>query len=139
MTNNAFLIDSDVLINFLDKGKNFPHDFEKSHNGISVISYYEVKYGTLKTEKGDLFERFIEDATIEIFDLTQAVTDQALKIRISLEKIGSKLPHLDLFIAATALVYNLRLITENLKHYQRIPNLRLYLPDQHKKMPGSAS
>jgi predicted nucleic acid-binding protein len=37
---------------------------------------------------------------------------------------------LDLLIAATALAYDLTLLTFNRRHFQRIPNLRLYSPTE---------
>lgn len=35
------------------------------------------------------------------------------------------MPPSDLFIAATALNYDLTLVTRNLKHFERVPNLKL--------------
>jgi tRNA(fMet)-specific endonuclease VapC len=39
---------------------------------------------------------------------------------------GQLLPAPDLLIAATALAYDLTLVTRNLRHFQRIPGVRLY-------------
>jgi predicted nucleic acid-binding protein len=36
------------------------------------------------------------------------------------------IPYLDLLIAATALAYDLTLLTRNRRHFQRIPDLKLY-------------
>lgn len=47
------------------------------------------------------------------------------QIRAQLEEAGQILPDADLQIAATALYHNLELVTGNLRHFQRIPNLRI--------------
>ena len=47
------------------------------------------------------------------------------RIRADLERSGNILPDADLQIAATALYHDLELVTGNLRHFERIPNLRL--------------
>ena len=47
------------------------------------------------------------------------------RIKASLEAQGVRLADLDLVIATTALSRNLTLITNNQKHFQRIPGLKL--------------
>ncbi len=47
------------------------------------------------------------------------------KIRAHLEEIGTILPDADIQIAATAIGYDLELITGNLRHFSRIPDLKL--------------
>lgn len=46
-------------------------------------------------------------------------------IRAELEGDGDILPDADLQIAATAIFHDLELVTGNIRHFQRIPNLRL--------------
>jgi tRNA(fMet)-specific endonuclease VapC len=43
-----------------------------------------------------------------------------------LRQQGQVLPAPDLLIGATALAYGLILVTRNLRHFQRIPGLRIY-------------
>ena len=47
------------------------------------------------------------------------------EIRAHLEEIGTILPDADIQIAATAIGYDLELITGNLRHFSRIPDLKL--------------
>lgn len=47
------------------------------------------------------------------------------KVRAQLEESGRILPDADLHIAATALYHNLELVTGNLRHFERIPDLQL--------------
>lgn len=65
----------------------------------------------------------IPAVTILPFDLSTARVFGM--IRAELERSGNILPDADLQIAATALYHNLELVTGNLRHFQRIPGLRL--------------
>src|SRR5690349_17506913 len=47
-------------------------------------------------------------------------------LRVMLQRQGNLLADFDLVIAATALHYNLTLLTFNRRHFERIPDLRLY-------------
>ena len=47
------------------------------------------------------------------------------KIRAHLEEAGTILPDADLQIAATAICYNLELVTGNIRHFNRISGLKL--------------
>ncbi|MBI1744443.1 type II toxin-antitoxin system VapC family toxin [Candidatus Acetothermia bacterium] len=48
------------------------------------------------------------------------------KIRAHLEKTGKVLADADLQIAATAIHHRLELVSGNLRHFERIPDLRFY-------------
>jgi predicted nucleic acid-binding protein len=47
-------------------------------------------------------------------------------LRASLRRRGELIPDFDIVIAATALVYDLTLLTYNLRHFSRIPDLRIH-------------
>jgi predicted nucleic acid-binding protein len=49
-------------------------------------------------------------------------------LRAELRRRGQLFPDLDLLIAATALQHDLTLLTRNVRHFNRIPDLRLYQP-----------
>ena|SRR3989344_7529993 len=121
-----YLLDSDVLINFLEKGVDFPHPFTGKKDCLSVISYYEIKYGTVKVKKEPLFDEFVNKSQIKIIGLDQKIVNETIRLRILLEKKGERLDDLDLFIAATALINSLVLVTGNKKHFDRIKNLQLF-------------
>ena len=46
-------------------------------------------------------------------------------IKVDLEKQGTPLDDFDIVIASCALVHNLTLVTNNIKHFKRIDGLRL--------------
>lgn len=47
-----------------------------------------------------------------------------VQIKAKLEDEGKRLDEFDLLIAATAKISNLKLLTQNKKHFQRIPGLK---------------
>jgi len=47
------------------------------------------------------------------------------QVRARLESAGRPLPDADLQIAATALLHDLELVTGNVKHFKRVPGLRI--------------
>jgi predicted nucleic acid-binding protein len=47
-------------------------------------------------------------------------------IRADLRRRGQLIPDLELLIAATALHHDLTLLTRNVRHFDRIPELRRY-------------
>lgn len=49
-------------------------------------------------------------------------------IRAELRRTGRMISDLDIIIAATALQYDLTLLTFNRRHFERVTGLRLYQP-----------
>ena len=58
-----------------------------------------------------------------ILPLTDQVVDRAATLYGDLHRQGALLPDADLLIAATALDAQRILVTNNLAHFQRVPNL----------------
>lgn len=88
---------------------------------ISVISKIEVLGFNAPEEPYRLLESFMEDATI--IDLSDNVVAISISIR---RKNKTKLP--DAIIAATALVYDLILITRNTHDFKNIEGLQIINP-----------
>ncbi len=61
-----------------------------------------------------------------VLDVTGAVVEVFAQIRASLRRQGNLIPDMDLLIAATALAFDLTLLTRNRRHFTRVPGLRLY-------------
>lgn len=68
-------------------------------------------------------ERVIPAVTILSFD--QATAPVFGQICARLEREGLRLPDADIQIAATAVYHGLELVTGNVRHFERIPELRL--------------
>jgi len=94
---------------------------------ISVITYGEMIYGARKSRQ---IERNLAAArrVAEIYPLlpiTQSVVETFASIKADLEIAGTPLDDMDLLIAATSMSHNLTLVTNNEKHFSRVPGLSL--------------
>ncbi len=97
---------------------------------VSIISFGELFEGAYGFPNPDVhlagFRRFLSGFTL--LNLTDPIMEVFARTRADLRRQGNLLPDLDLLIAATALHHDLTLMTRNLRHFTRIPHLRLYQP-----------
>jgi len=94
---------------------------------VSTISAAEIYVGFEKapgqTQAEQRFEEFLAAVTILPFDLEDARA--AAKVRAILEKSGLKIGAYDLQIAGQALHRGLTLVTHNVRHFKRVPGLKV--------------
>lgn len=97
---------------------------------VSIVSYGELFEGAVGAPDpaAELarFRRFL--ARLALLPLDDAVMERFAYIRADLRRRGQLIPDLDLLIAATALHHDLTLLTRNVRHFHRIPELQLYQP-----------
>jgi tRNA(fMet)-specific endonuclease VapC len=67
-------------------------------------------------------------ATYPVLPLTDPIMDGFAATRAHLRRTGLLIPDFDLAIAATAIHHGLTLVTRNLRHFSRLPELKLYQP-----------
>lgn len=125
----TYLLDTDVVVDHI-RGKNIiALKVAKMGVAISIISLGELLYGAYKSNhlsKGLLeIENTIQLLSIRIQDLDRQVMEDFAQIKTDLEKKGQRLEDFDILIAATAKANSLKLVTKNLKHFQRIPGLEV--------------
>ncbi len=120
-----YLIDSDVLIDFLKNRKetvDFLNEINKSEISTSIICVGEILEG-LDKNKSEKFLKFID--LINLFNINILEIIKFSKIRKKLRKKGNLIDNFDILIAATCLVNDLTLVTNNLKHFKRIEGLKI--------------
>jgi len=128
-----YLVDSDWLI---DAFRGVPAavdllaQLRDDGLAVSIVSYGELFEGAVGAPDpaAELarFRRFL--ARLALLSLDDAVMERFAYIRAELRRRGQLIPDLDLLIAATALHHDLTLLTRNVRHFNRIPELRLYQP-----------
>ncbi|MGI8477482.1 MAG: type II toxin-antitoxin system VapC family toxin [Thermomicrobiales bacterium] len=95
---------------------------------VSIVTYGEIYEGVLfsrrPAESEASFLNFLRYA--DVLPLDEALMRRFAGLRGSLRKKGEKMADPDLIIAATALHHDLTLVTRNLKHFTRIPALKLH-------------
>lgn len=124
------LLDTDVLINLLEKEKR-EICFRLINENVlhlSTISIFEFLHGVYRTNKNaEKIKKFI-DKYFKVLNVEQGISKKAAEISVELAKDGKILDARDLLIASTAIVHNLWLWTENRKHFNRLEGhgLRFY-------------
>lgn len=126
-----YLIDSDVLINFLKGEEIAVKTIKKLQNKplyISVISVGEILEGLLETKNMKKLSSFKELLkTVTTINIDLPIIEKFASLRRYLRQKGSLIDNLDLLIASSCLIHNLTLITNNISHFKRIPELKIYI------------
>ena len=125
-----FLLDTDTIIYNMKGNINVQKNLQMHINEqirISVITLMELYYGARKSQKvsTNLAKIKILESTLEIIPVGLESTEIFGLLKEQLEKVGNRLDDFDLIIASCAMAHNLTLVTNNIKHFQRIDGLKL--------------
>ena len=128
-----YLLDTNICIYIInEKSEKVLRKFEQYpvyEFGISSITHAELQYGIEKSKNKtkntnqDALDEFLLPLTILPFHGKKLVTCYG-EIRASLESKGKTIGPLDMLIAAHALSLDLTIISNNIKEFSRIPNLK---------------
>ena len=91
---------------------------------INIISYYEILRGLKdlgNEEKLKKFEEFVQEN--EFISIGKDAVIKAAEIYAYLKKQGNLIEDADILMASIAIVENLVLVTNNIKHFERIESL----------------
>ncbi|GAB6192363.1 PIN domain-containing protein [Desulfocastanea catecholica] len=125
-----FLLDTDTVIYALKGHERVASNLRLNLNSIlhlSIITMMELYYGAYKSQNIDANLaklKTIENSFI-LLSPGQETVEVFGKLKAGLELQGLRLADMDLIIAAISLTHNLTLITNNQKHFGRIPGLKL--------------
>ena len=124
MEQKNYLIDTNAAIYYFGTNLSLKSDKFLDHvltgnYAISIINWIELLgFAKLSQQETVTFETFIDNATQ--YDMDEAIVLQTIQIR---KEYKTKLP--DAIIAATCLIYNLTLVSNNIKDFQQIKGLDL--------------
>lgn len=121
-----FLLDSNAVIDFLGakypvEGMNLINSAVDDIPNISLISKIEVLSYKASEIEYELLLSFCKDAFI--IELNDEIVNKTIDLRIQY-----KLKTPDAIIAATALVYNMVLITRNISDFGKVQDLTIINP-----------
>lgn len=125
-----FLLDTNTVIYIL-KGRPDVLAHVREHPldsmNISVLTLLELYYGVHKSkmQAANLAKVRSVESALSVLPLSREAADVYGLQKAILEKQGTPLDDFDLAIAATALVQNLTLVTNDMRHFKRIEGLRL--------------
>jgi tRNA(fMet)-specific endonuclease VapC len=134
MKNKQYLLDTNILIDFLDGAPSvIDHVLKAGVKAcyISSVSIHELFYGAYlaKEKKEEYYNNEIKkiNKLIEYFDILPLShqAEQYGKIKSDLKKKGEIIDEFDMLIAGQALSENLTVVTDNIKHFNRIDGLKI--------------
>ena len=124
-----YLLDTDIVINHLRKKVMIKEVILEGGAAISIITLGELLYGAQKADNPEAsitkLESSLSILELEIISLNKNIMIEFAITKSRLEKLGQRLDDFDLLIAATAKAHSLTLVTNNIRHFSRIPNLQI--------------
>ena len=129
----TYLVDTDWIIDALHGVPDALGALERnapSGLATSIITFGEVYDGAFGYPNPEdhlaSFRRFL--AGYDVVGLSDPIMEFFARTRSRLRREGNIVADLDLLIAATAVVHGFTLMTRNLRHFRRIPELDLFVP-----------
>lgn len=124
-----FLLDTDTLIYSLKGNPSVVENFrihDKDPKAISVITYGELIYGAQKSERvsSNLAKVYRLRELFPVIDVSCAIMETFGTIKAEIGRQGIVVNDFDLIIAATAIVVGYCVVTNNERHFDKIPGLR---------------
>lgn len=129
MKKSKYLLDTNICIALLRGNKDVARKLIETGEGnccLSVITLCELMFGAYysKHEEQEVPKVKAFTSRFPVIPLADFAEEYAIK-KVQLRSSGIMIDEFDLLIAATALSGNYILITDNLKHFQRIENLQV--------------
>ncbi len=123
----TYFLDTSVIIDYL-RGKEEVVGLINSLNGKLTSSYIclsELYEGIYRSKNKNAESTVLEffSGLSKTYGLNQKIDKEFGNLRKNLKQKGEIIEDLDIFIAATCLIYNLSLVTINKKHFLRIKGL----------------
>ena len=126
-----YMLDTNICIYVLKKRPKAVRDkfdnVRRDQIYISIITYAELKFGVEKSlskkMNQEILNEFIARLQIKLWD--EEAANHYAKIRYELEKQGTPIGNMDLMIASHARSCGYKLVTNNLREFDRVPDLKL--------------
>lgn len=101
--------------------------FPLEHVGVSSIVIAELWYGITQSQKQEDNEEALKDFMryVTVLDWPAFAASAYGRIRSHLRKKGTPIGAMDLLIAAHALSLDAVLVTNNIREFKRVPNLKV--------------
>ncbi len=130
MTAPRYLLDTNTCIYLINRRPETAFsrfaELRAGDVGISSITGAELDFGVAKSGSSrnrQALDKFL--APLEILPFDEAALREYGPLRAHLERQGTPIGALDTLIAAHALALDCTLVTNNLREFERVPQLRL--------------
>ena len=127
----SYLLDTSTIIDYLRGKENIVKLLESIEGEfvsscVCLAELYEGVYRVKNKEEAEgVVIKFFKSFSA-LYPIDEKIAKHFGEIRAKLKMTGNVIEDIDIFIAATCLVYDLTLITNNVKHFSHIDNLKIY-------------
>jgi tRNA(fMet)-specific endonuclease VapC len=130
MKSLSFLIDTDWVIDHFNGVTQVTRrlkELQPQGLGLSVVSAAELWEGAFFSRDPKRSQETLEGflSGVDIVGLDEEICKRFGQLRGSMRKRGQTVGDFDLLIAATALRHNLKLLTNNRKHFEAVAGLEI--------------
>lgn len=126
-----YMLDTNICIYLIKQKPEKVLRHFKAHSvgeiGISSITLAELRYGVERSQQVKKNQQALEDFTLplEIADFDEVAAEVYGNVRAGLEQAGTPVGSMDMLIGAHALSLGVTLVTNNLREFQKIKNLKV--------------
>jgi len=129
----VYLFDTDVLSQIL-KASPLPGLIARlavvpsEQQFTSAITVGEMVYGAYRSPRREHLLRQLDERVwpnVRVLSFNKSAGETYGRLRAELEQAGTPIGEPDLRIAAIALTHNLTVVTGNIRHFARVPGLRV--------------
>lgn len=126
-----YILDTDWIINLLAGRKDTEEKIQQLDpqeiviSLITVAEVYESAFNYANPEAHiQSFRQFLNN--FKLLNLNLSIMEKFAEIRAHLRRRGQTISDFDILLGATALHHDLIFLTYNKKHFERIPDLKIY-------------
>ena len=126
-----YMLDTNICIYLIKQKPEKVLRHFKSHSigdiGVSSITLAELRFGVDKSQQIEKNRQALDEfiLPLEIADFDEKAADSYGKVRASLEKEGKPIGAMDMLISAHALSLGITLVTNNIREFKQIKNLKI--------------
>ena len=126
---NQYLLDTNICIYYIKGLHNLKATFKKvgpENCFISEITLAELKFGVAKSQARKKNQKVLDNflSGIQILPIFPALDVYAVE-KARLQKSGKIIDDFDLLIGATAVSFDLTMVTNNTSHFSRLNEIKL--------------
>jgi len=126
----GYLVDTDWIIHYLSGSEEIIQkleEFRPQGLAVSIIALAELYEGVYYSKNPEASQKGVDDFLVDmpILGLKKEVCQIFGRERGKLRRQGNIIGDFDLLIAATCLHYNLTLLTNNVRHFERVEGLSI--------------
>jgi tRNA(fMet)-specific endonuclease VapC len=123
-----YLLDTNVVIRLLNSDQTITRRIqrhERSDFGLPIMVMHELYFGAFKSQRVEQNIVFLEGLDFEILDFQLEDAIKAGEIRATLAASGTPIGPVDVLLAGQAVARGLTLITNNVREFSRVDQLRI--------------